>query len=118
MATCLPEGAVNRIDGQGDGAMTRGDACGLPPMVERTVPTYVVGWVGDDNMAVRVAEGGTVGAKASLSEGGNTGAALRLATAQFCAVPAISWCPVSTTETIAAISAAVESRAQPAASFL
>ncbi len=39
------------VDGQSNGATKRGVTCGLPPMVERTMPTYEVGQVGDDDTA-------------------------------------------------------------------
>jgi hypothetical protein len=82
------------------------------------MPTYVVGQVGDDDMAVWVAKGSIIGAKASLPKGGNTSALLRLATARCYMVPAISWRRVSTTNTVVAILAAVESCVWPATFLL
>jgi hypothetical protein len=84
-------------------------------MVERTVPTYVVGRVRDDDMAIRVAEGSIVRAKALSPEGGDNNVVLCSATARGCAAPAVSWRCMSKTNTVVAILAAVESLAQPAA---
>jgi hypothetical protein len=87
-------------------------------MVERTVLTYVVVRVGDDDTAIGVAKGGIVVAKALLPKCGNTSAVPRFATAWCCPAPAVSWRRVSKTNTVAAISAAVKSCAQPAAFLL
>jgi hypothetical protein len=51
------------VDGQGKDATTRGVACGIPPLVEKTVSLYVVGQWGGDNMAV----GGAAFANAAAS---------------------------------------------------
>jgi hypothetical protein len=53
-----------------------------------------------------------------LPEVGNTSAVLHLATARWCAAPAISLRRVSSTNTAVAISAAVEFCVRPAASLL
>ncbi len=104
--------------GGGNRVRARDVAQGLPPMVERTVPTDDVGRVGDDDMAIGVAKGDIAGAKALSPEGGNISAVLRLATSRCCPMPAISWHCISTANTGMAISAAVESHARPTASLL
>jgi hypothetical protein len=103
------------VNGQGAGATMRGVACGLPPMVERTMPTYEVGRLGDDDVAVRAAEGGIIGAEASSSKGGNTSTVLRSVTARCFTAPSVFGCCVSTSNTVVAI--AVKSRAWLTASL-
>jgi hypothetical protein len=51
-------------------------------MVEKTMPIYVVGWLGDDDMAVRVAKGSIFGAKALLPKGNDTSNVSRSANAR------------------------------------
>jgi hypothetical protein len=87
-----------------------------PPMVERTAPTYEVGWVGDDDTTIGAANGGIVGDEALLSIGSNTSAVPCSTIAWCCTVPPISWRLMSTTNTIAAVAAV--SRARLAASLL
>jgi hypothetical protein len=75
-------------------------------MVERTTFVYVVGQGGMITQPSEGTQGSNVGAKVLLSEGGNTSTVPRLATTRCGAAPAVSGRCMSTTNIIAAISAA------------